>query len=93
MLALTRVKLYSPNSFPWLQMTPLILPTVSMAAKKRPGLCSYLLCHWLIMIVQLIEQGQVVITTGSIINGSRPFYWILFKEVNLYKPWVQRYAF
>ena len=35
MLALTGVKLYSPNSFPLLQMTPLILPTVSLAAEKN----------------------------------------------------------
>ena len=35
MLALTGVKLYSPNSFPWLQMTPLILTTVSLAAEKN----------------------------------------------------------
>ena len=32
----------------------------------------------------LIEQGQVVIPTGSMIKGSRPFYWILIKEANLY---------
>ena len=35
MLALTGVKLYSPNSFPLLQMTPLILPTVSFTAEKK----------------------------------------------------------
>ena len=35
------------------------------------------------MIVQL-EQGQVVIPTGSKIKGSRTFYWILLKETNLY---------
>ena len=34
MLALTGVKLYSLNSFPLMQMTPLILPTVSLAAEK-----------------------------------------------------------
>ena len=84
MLALIGVKLYSPNSIQLLQMTPLILPTVSMAAEKRSGLCSYLLCYWLIMIMQLIGQCQVVITTGSMINGSRPFYWILLNEANLY---------
>ena len=33
-LALTGVKLYSPNPFPLLQMTPLILPTVSLAAEN-----------------------------------------------------------
>ena len=33
--------------------------------------------------VQLIEQGQVVIPTGSMIKGSRHFYWILLKEANL----------
>ena len=35
------------------------------------------------MIVQLIEQGEVIISTGSMIKCSRPFYWILLKEVNL----------
>ena len=35
MLALTGVKLYSPDSSPLLQMTPLILPTVSLAAEKK----------------------------------------------------------
>ena len=34
-LAITGVKLYSPNSFPLLQMTLLILPTVSSAAVKK----------------------------------------------------------
>ena len=34
MLTFTGVKLYSPNSFPLLQMTPRILPTVSLAAEK-----------------------------------------------------------
>ena len=34
MLALTGVKLYSANSSPFLQMTPMILPTVSLAAEK-----------------------------------------------------------
>ena len=34
MLALTGVTLYAPNSFTLLQMTPLILPTVSLAAEK-----------------------------------------------------------
>ena len=35
MLALTGVKVYSPNSCPLLQMTPLILTTVSLAAEKN----------------------------------------------------------
>ena len=35
MLALTGVKIYSPDSSPLLQMTPLILPTVSLAAEKK----------------------------------------------------------
>ena len=35
MLALTGVKLYSLNSFPLLQMTPLILPTVSIGCRKN----------------------------------------------------------
>ena len=37
------------------------------------------------IIVQLIEQGQVEIPTRLLIKGSRPFYWILLKEANLYK--------
>ena len=41
-------------------------------------------CYWLIMIVQLIEQGQVVSRTGPMIKDSGPFYWILLKEVNLF---------
>ena len=35
------------------------------------------------MTVQL-EQGHIVLPTGSMIKGSRPFYWILLKEANLY---------
>ena len=35
MMALNGVKLYSPNSFPLLQMTLLILPTVSLAVEKK----------------------------------------------------------
>ena len=34
----------------------------------------------------MIEQGQVAIATGSMIKGSRPFYWILLKEANLCLP-------
>ena len=82
MLTLTEVKLYSPNSFQFLQMTPWILLTVHLAAeKKRSALCCYmyLWCYWLILIVQLIEHGQVVIPTGSVIKGSIPFYWVLLK--------------
>ena len=37
--------------------------------------------------MQLIEQGQVVIPTRPMIKGSRPFYWILLKEANLYSMW------
>ena len=38
------------------------------------------------IVVQLIEQGQVVIPTVPMIKGStcRPFYWILLKEANLF---------
>ena len=78
MLALTEVKLFSPNLFPLLQMTPLIIPTVSLVAEKK----FMVWCYWLLMIVHLIEQGQIVIPTGSMIKGSRPFYWILLKEAN-----------
>ena len=35
MLAFTGAKLYSPKSFTLLQMTPLILPTVSLAVEKK----------------------------------------------------------
>ena len=35
MSSLTGVEVCSPNSFPLLQMTPLILPTVSLAAEKN----------------------------------------------------------
>ena len=53
-------------------MTPLILQTMSNV-------------YWLIMIVNSIENGLVVIPTGSIIiKGSRPFSWILLKEANMY---------
>ena len=34
-ILLTGLYLYSPNSFPWLQMTPLILPMVSLAAERN----------------------------------------------------------
>ena len=34
-----------------------------------------------------IEQGQVVVPTGPMIKGSRPFYWILLKEANLLMSW------
>ena len=37
MLGLTGVRLYFPNSFPLLQMTPFILQTVPLAAKKVHG--------------------------------------------------------
>ena len=37
-----------------------------------------------IIIVQLIEHGQEVIPIGQMIKSSRPFYWILLKEANLY---------
>ena len=37
--------------------------------------------------MQLIEHGQVVIPTGPMIKGSRPFYWILLKEANLLVNW------
>ena len=57
---------------------------MSLAAeKKRSGLCCYLWRYLLIMIVQWIQQGQLVIPTGSIIRGNIPFYWILLKEANL----------
>ena len=37
----------------------------------------------IIIILQLIEQGQVTILRRPMIKGSRPFYWILLKEANL----------
>ena len=83
MLALTGVKSYSPNSFPLLQMTPLILRCHWLQKKTRSGLCRYLWCIRLIMIVQLIERGPVVIPTGPMIKDSRYFSWILLKEAKV----------
>ena len=84
---LTGVKLYSPNFFPLLQITPFILPTMSMAPEKNVQgyVVTFGAIGQIIMIVKLIEHVIVVIPTGSIImlKGSRPFYWILFKEANL----------
>ena len=37
-----------------------------IGCQKRSGLR----CYWIIMIVQLIEQGQVVIPTGSMVIGQ-----------------------
>ena len=34
--------------------------------------------------MQLIERGQVVIPSGSMIKSSGPFYWIMLKEANLW---------
>ena len=49
MLALTLVKLFSPNSFSLLQITPLILPTVSLAVEKKTFMVMLLpLVGWLI---------------------------------------------
>ena len=90
-LAFTGVKLHSPNSFPLLQITPLILPPVSSAAEKCLGLYCYLWCYCVIIIVRLIEQGQIVIATGSMIKGSTAFYWILLKEANLYYTRFRRF--
>ena len=82
MLALTGVKSYLPNSFPI--ETVYFTNSVIGCQNKRSGSYCYLWCYRLIMIVQLIEQGQVVILIGSIIKDSRPFYWILLKEANLF---------
>ena len=83
---------YFPNSFPLLQVKPFILLTVSLAAEKnRQGLYCNPWCYWLIMRVQLIEQGQVVIPTGSMVKGSRPFYWILLKEANLNQQFLLKF--
>ena len=56
-------------------MTPLILPTMSIAAEKT------------FMLLPLVKlKGLVVIPTGSImIKCSISFYWILLKEANLYQ--------
>ena len=65
-LALTGVKSYFPNSF----------PSVSLVAEKTFRIMLFTLVlsanndH-----VHLIEQGQLVILSGSIIKGSRPFYF------------------
>ena len=55
-------KLYSPNSFPLLQMTPLILPTVSVAAEKN--VLGY-------VVVLLANNGCAIDRTGSSRNSNR----------------------
>ena len=51
---------------------------VNGCRKNCSGLCCYLWCYLLIMIVKLIEHGLVIISTGPIMSkGSIPFYWIL----------------
>ena len=81
MLALTGVKIYSPNSFPLLQMTPLILQTMSLAAEKMFRVI-------LLPLVLLANNDFAIDRTGSStcsdsnrvnVKGSRPFYWILIK--------------
>ena len=81
MLALTGLKLYSLNSFPLLQMTPLILPTVSLAAEKKTFRVM------LLPLVVLANNGCAIDRTGLssnsnrlMLKGSRPFYWILIKK-------------
>ena len=62
MLALTGIKLYSSNSFPLLQMTPLILPTVSFAAEKTFRVM-------LLPVVILANNDCAIDRTGPMING------------------------
>ena len=65
-------------------MKPFILTTVSLAAELR---------IMLLLLVHLANNdcaihrtwSGTVIPTGSMIKGSRPFYWILLKEANLCK--------
>ena len=59
MLALTGVKLFSPKSTPCLQMTYSYLPAVSLSAEKTFRAMLLPWCFWLIMVLQLKEQGQV----------------------------------
>ena len=64
MLALTGVKLYSPISFLLLQMTPLILPTVSLAAEKTFRVI-------LLPLVLLANNECAIERTGSSSNSNR----------------------
>ena len=59
--ALTGIKLYSP-----------IVPIVAndTVDSTNDGLCCYLWCYWLIMIVKLIEHGLVVTPTGYAVDLS-----------------------
>ena len=61
MLALTGFILYSPNSFPLLQMASLILPTVSL-----PGFRVMLL-----LLVLLANNDCAIDRTGSSSNYNR----------------------
>ena len=65
MLALTGVKLNSPNSFPLLQMTPLNLPTVSLAAEKKTFRVM------LLPFVILAYNKYAIERTGSSSNSNR----------------------
>ena len=65
MLALTGVKLYSSNSFPLLQMTPLILPMVSMAAEKKTFRVM------LLPVVILANNDCAMDRTGPSSNSNR----------------------
>lgn len=57
-----------------------ILPKVLLAAEKKTFRVILLYCCYeLSMVVLLIEQGLVVIQTGSIIKGRR-----LVKKANLF---------
>ena len=64
MLALTGVKLYSPNSFPWLQMIPFILSTVSLAAEKKTLMV--MLSH----LVLLADTDCAIDRAGSSNNSN-----------------------
>ena len=77
MLAFTGVRLYSPNSFSLLQMTPLILPTVSLAVEKKPFRIITL------PLVLLAKNDCANDRTGSS-RVNRPFYWILLQETNFF---------
>ena len=63
-ILLTGLNLYSPDSFPWLQMTPLILPTVSLAAEKKTF-------RVMLLPSMLLANNDYAIRTVSRRNSSR----------------------
>ena len=71
MLALNGVKLYFPNSFPFLQVKLFILPTMSLAAEKH--VLDYAVnfdCYWLIIIMNF-DNHRAIDRTGSSSNSNK----------------------